>query len=73
MSIKKESFLKYTNEELRAIRNNLAEMNINALPRQLQDFIHTENPIVGNLQTRINRCISTLDREIIARFMVGQI
>jgi hypothetical protein len=73
MSIKKESFFEYTNDQLREIRNNLAEHNIDALPEKLRIFIGTENPIVGNTQTRINRCVSTLDREIVARFIVGQI
>lgn len=74
MSIKIETYKNYTDNELRVSRNNLYyaltdDKFIDKLDKKLQSYINTENPQGGNKSTRIGRCISLLDREIIHRFV----
>jgi hypothetical protein len=72
MSLKKIDFIEYTNEELFQIRKNLSGTIAN-LPEKIQNYIKTENPVSGNVSTRIYRCYKLIDVEIVERFVVGLI
>jgi len=68
--MKQKDFKKYDNYNLCEIRNNLIAQSINKLPIEIKNFVNKTNPIVGNEYTRIMRCISLIDHEIIDRFLL---
>jgi hypothetical protein len=43
--------------------------NDTTLPTEIFKYINTENPQIGNVMTRKNRCITLLHKQIILRFL----
>jgi len=65
-------FEKFSDNEIRTIRMLLIEsydvINVK-LPEDIKVFLNRENNQIGNLFTRINRCLSLIDRECVRRFL----
>lgn len=61
-------FEQFSDDEIRDIRNNLVSKNLVDLPEKLKDYVEIENVQIGNQITRINRCITLLDKSIVYRF-----
>ena len=61
-------FEQFSDDEIRVIRNNLVSKNLVDLPEKLKDYVEIENVQIGNQITRINRCITLLDKSIVYRF-----
>lgn len=70
--MRQNHFEQYKDNELRKIRKILGE-SFNevdeTLPVEIKEFIKSENPVIGNVMTRIGRCMSLVDRECINRFI----
>ncbi len=74
MKITIYTYHNYSNENLRETRNNLhnslSDLSyVENLPSELKTYINTENPQIGNTNTRIVRCIKTIDEAIVIRFI----
>ncbi len=67
--MKQEDFKDYTDNELRQFRHNLLHpVKLEYIPDNIKDYILKDNPTIGNKETRINRCITLIDKEAIMRF-----
>jgi hypothetical protein len=67
--MKQSDFSKFNDGELYIIRNNLITYKTQKLPKEIQEYINPDTLLIGNLHTRIMRCISLIDHEIVDRFV----
>jgi hypothetical protein len=70
--MKAVNFNHYSNSKIREVSIKLRYLNPEndkTLPVEIFNFLNKENAQVGNVSTRISRCISLLNQQIISRFM----